>query len=212
MQVVPGYDAGGTVGRDVSRGQGGDQAAWHDLVARFELPSSVDPADAPWPDRENLASIAEPGQCDRGHVVRPASSHGHTADAERAALRADGDQSAVPRSGEPATFAASDGYSDTPTSPDLGFIDFLDEDDRDDRYVPPPVPPLPRLDPVAKGAWTALFTGPGYLLIATMLGWQVPGWVELLAVAAFIVGFVVLVSRLGDGPSRRDGPDQGAVV
>jgi hypothetical protein len=27
-----------------------------------------------------------------------------------------------------------------------------------------------------------------------------------------VSGFVILVSRLGDGPSRRDGPDQGAVV
>jgi hypothetical protein len=65
---------------------------------------------------------------------------------------------------------------------------------------------------VAKGAWAALFGGPGYLFIATTLGWQVPGWAELAAIVAFVTGFVVLVSRLGDGPSRRDGPDQGAVV
>ena len=74
------------------------------------------------------------------------------------------------------------------------------------------MPPQPKLDPVARGAWTALFGGPGYLFIATTLGWQVPGWAQLTAIVAFITGFVVLVSRLGDGPSRRDGPDQGAVV
>jgi hypothetical protein len=100
------------------------------------------------------------------------------------------------------------------SGPDLGFVDFdiSDDDDQDERYVPPYVPPQPKLDPVAKGAWTALFGGPGYLFLATTLGWQVPGWAELGAIVAFITGFVILVSRLGDGPSRRDGPDQGAVV
>jgi hypothetical protein len=88
-----------------------------------------------------------------------------------------------------------------------GFADGLD-----DPYIPPPVPALPRLDPVARGAWTALFGGPGYLFAATLLDWDVPGWAEFLAIIAFIAGFTVLVFRLGDGPSRRDGPDQGAVV
>ncbi|HET9897127.1 MAG TPA: hypothetical protein VFQ44_19505 [Streptosporangiaceae bacterium] len=87
-----------------------------------------------------------------------------------------------------------------------------DLDDGDNRYIPPPVPPQPRLDPVAKGAWLALFGGPGYLLIATLLSWQIAGWAALACVAAFISGFVVLVVKLGDGPSKRDGPDQGAVV
>jgi hypothetical protein len=108
---------------------------------------------------------------------------------------------------------ASDDPSEATTHPELGWLE-LDDDDgnADDRYVAPHVPPLPKLDPVARGAWTALFGGPGYLLIATTLSWQVPGWAELAAIVAFVAGFVVLVSRLGDGPSRRDGPDQGAVV
>ena len=85
-------------------------------------------------------------------------------------------------------------------------------DDTDEHYVPPPPPPLPHLDPVAKGAWTALFGGPAYLLIATLVGWTVAGWTALLAIAAFVGGFVVLVLRLGDGPSRGSGPDNGAVL
>jgi hypothetical protein len=114
-------------------------------------------------------------------------------------------------------YSADDGYLDAPTSPDLGFLGFLDYDDYDpanpeNRYIPPPPPPMPKVDPVVKGAWLALFGGPAYLLIATILGWNVPDWGELLAIAAFVIGFVVLVSKLGDGPSRRDGPDQGAVV
>jgi hypothetical protein len=90
--------------------------------------------------------------------------------------------------------------------------DDLDYDGASNRYVPPPLPPGPKLDPVAKGAWLALFGGPGYLLLATVLNWQIAGWSALTAAVAFVAGFVVLVVKLGDGPSKRDGPDQGAVV
>lgn len=229
------------MGRDANRDSGGDQAAaWRDLVARLALPSPVDPANAPWPDRENLrgaATTAEEGSqpesrtangqeapANRGRVIRPASFM-------RSADPADGSPtSSSPVSGAEELAsgwdlgplsqhahqcrATDDDYLDQPTTPDLGFLDFDDDDADcpDGRYVPPPVPPLPKLDPVARGAWAALFGGPGYLFIATMLGWQIPGWAELVAIAAFVTGFVVLVSRLGDGPSRRDGPDQGAVV
>lgn len=86
-----------------------------------------------------------------------------------------------------------------------------DQDD-DDRYVPPPPPPLPKLDSVGKGAWAALFGGPGYLVLATILGWQVSGWAALAAVTAFVGGFATVIVRMGDGPSRGDGPDSGAVV
>ena len=83
-----------------------------------------------------------------------------------------------------------------------------DEED----FVPPVPPPLPTLDPVAKGAWVALFGGPAYLLIATMAGWAVPGWAAFLAVAAFVAGFATLVIRMGDRPPRDSGPDDGAVL
>ena len=83
-----------------------------------------------------------------------------------------------------------------------------DEED----FVPPVPPPLPSLDPVAKGAWVALFGGPAYLLIATMAGWAVPGWAAFLAVAAFVAGFATLVIRMGDRPPRDSGPDNGAVL
>jgi hypothetical protein len=71
---------------------------------------------------------------------------------------------------------------------------------------------LPHLDSVAKGAWTALFGGPAYLLVASIVGWVVPGWAALGAVAAFVGGFTIVVLRLGDGPSRGAGPDNGAVL
>jgi hypothetical protein len=88
----------------------------------------------------------------------------------------------------------------------------LDDLYDDDRYIPPPVGPQPKLDPVTKGAWLVLFGGPGYLLLASLLDWVIPGWAALASVAAFVSGFVILVIKLGDGPSKRDGPDQGAVV
>jgi hypothetical protein len=292
------------VGRDVSRDKGGDQAAWRDLVARLELPSTIDPADAPWPDRENLIHPAggdrqdgaasgssehddgdpgartgrharpgpadtpdAPGQTGSGHPPRvsgpahgsrqydaPPANGSRQTDADQTSGRTpsgqddpsraagssqirgqdDSDQpgrSSQPRGHiiRPASFVRDPEAGDpdrapappehdleVPTSPDLGILDFLDEEedpsDPDNQYVPPPAPPLPTIDPVAKGAWLALFGGPCYLLLATILNWNMSGWSELLAVAAFITGFVILVARMGDGPSRRDGPDQGAVV
>jgi hypothetical protein len=242
--------------RDARRDQDGDQGAWRDLVARFELPVALDPALPPWPDPENLNPAApwpaeasqpeseatrgddvvgqpttgkytnqpdEPGPGDksdprsdsasrartpaiRARVVKPASGIPPATDQARgwnlAALA--GHASGVPAGSDP---------GEAIEHHDLGGLGLDDEDENsDDRYVPPHVPPLPRIDPVARGAWTALFGGPGYLLIATALSWQIPGLAVLAAVIAFIAGFVVLVSRLGDGPSRRDGPDQGAVV
>jgi hypothetical protein len=82
----------------------------------------------------------------------------------------------------------------------------------DEHYVPPVPPPLPRLDPVSKGAWAALFGGPGYLLLAVLLGWVVPSWIAFCAVGAFVGGFATLVVRMGDRPPGDSGPGDGAVV
>jgi len=82
----------------------------------------------------------------------------------------------------------------------------------DEHYVPPPPPALPRLDPVTKGAWLALFGGPGYLLVATVAGWTIPSWVAFCAVAAFVGGFVTLVLRMSDDGQGDSGPDDGAAV
>jgi hypothetical protein len=85
-----------------------------------------------------------------------------------------------------------------------------DEENDDGSYVPPPPEPLPRLDPVAKGAWAGLIGGPGYLLVATLMGWEVSDWAALVAIVAFVAGFATLVLRMGDRP--RDDDDNGAVV
>jgi hypothetical protein len=87
------------------------------------------------------------------------------------------------------------------------------EDDDDEHFVPPVPPPLPKLDPLAKGAWAALFGGPGYLVVATALHWSVPGFAAFCAVAAFVTGFALLVLRMNEsGPGGPDDGDDGAVV
>ncbi|MEY9213075.1 hypothetical protein ABH917_002521 [Thermobifida halotolerans] len=83
-----------------------------------------------------------------------------------------------------------------------------DESD-EERFVPPPPPPLPRGDLVGRLAWTGLLGGPALLLIVTLVGLTVPGWLVLVALCAFVTGFVVLLIRMGDRPS---GPDDGAVI
>jgi hypothetical protein len=86
-------------------------------------------------------------------------------------------------------------------------------DEETEHFIPPAPPPLPRLDPMAKGAWAALFGGPGYLVVATAAGWSVPGIAAFCAVAAFVAGFVILVLRMNEpGPGGPDDGDDGAVV
>ena len=85
--------------------------------------------------------------------------------------------------------------------------------DDDEHYIPPAPPPLPKLDPVAKGAWVALFGGPGYLMVATAAGWSVSGLAAFCAVAAFVAGFAILILRMHEpGPGGPDDGDDGAVV
>jgi len=249
-------DAGGIMAHDPDDDMSGDQAAWRDLVARLELPQYVDPASAPWPERENLGSTAaaQPDSADgadqdrlqaaagqpesaagtnsgsagsAGSAAGTRSGQGTGADRSRVIRPASflpfASESAVPVSPAPGSSTRGPAEHRAPDDPaaeedcdyaeadaDIDFLGYYDE--LDDRYVPPPVPAPPRLDPVARGAWTALFGGPGYLFVATLLNWQVPGWAALAGIIAFVAGFTVLVFRLGDGPSRRDGPDQGAVV
>ena len=263
--------------RDAGKEPGDELAVWQDLVARLELPLPVNPAAAPWPERENIGDGSQPGAVhaptmpdlpvfpgipgpaadggdagaqsatgqdttgDRtsgpgpdatgpdhgrrgtgggGRVIRPASYLRFTFLPDAGATRADNgeaadDQAGDSTPGQGASQAA--GRSPAPSGyhagePYLDYLDYLDAEDAADRYVPPPPPQLPRPDMVARAAWAGLFGGPGFLFLATLLSWNVPGWAELAAIMAFVAGFVVLVFRLGDGPSRKDGPDQGAVV
>ena len=84
--------------------------------------------------------------------------------------------------------------------------------DPDEHFEPPPPPPLPRVDTVGRFAWAGAVGGPVLLVLAALLGIPLAGWVGLLALAAFMAGFVTLVARMKDRPPNDSGPDDGAVV
>jgi hypothetical protein len=193
-----------------------EEAAWQDLVAHYATPAAGDGTPAPWPTREDLPGPAPQGQEPAG----PDASGPDTADLDVTGLdmagpesaELDGTQLPGPRFGpRPGPFGGL-----PPGPPQIRIVRPASATpppgEDDDHFVPPVPPPLPRLDPVTKGAWTALFGGPLYLLVAVMASWQVPDWAAFCAVAAFVGGFATLVVRMGDRPPRDSGPDDGAVV
>jgi hypothetical protein len=241
-----------TTGRDAGGGRGadGDEAAWRDLIARFDMPLGQQDA-APWPDRESLTPDRGPDDPDTAgppapdpeapapEAAGPQAAGPQAPDAGAGAPEAAGPQAPAPGTADqlrsadrarvirpaaphpngisvplPPAGAADDAAG--LAGPDRADAVDADEADADlaeeEHFVPPTPPPLPHLDSVAKGAWTALFGGPVYLLVATLLGWVIPGWAALLAVVAFVGGFAVVAVRLGDRRSDDAGPDDGAVL
>jgi hypothetical protein len=222
-------------------GEAGDEeATWRDLVAQYSTPAAADGV-APWPVREELpgappAPPGAPGPADAPGPVgitdergaSPAPATPGTGDPGTGRDPVAGAAPGHGQAGPPAD--AEDQDAAQPPSrgwdPVPGVIPAppqtrvvrpavpapLPPAGDDEHYVPPAPPPLPRLDPVTKGAWVALFGGPGYLLLAVLLGWVVPSWVGFCAVAAFVGGFATLVVRMGDRPPGDSGPDDGAVV
>jgi len=85
-------------------------------------------------------------------------------------------------------------------------------EDPTDHFIPPEPPPIPSGDPVTRFAWAALAIGPLYLLLGTVLGWDVGGFNALVAVSLFIGGGVTLIARMDNGPSIDDRGDDGAVL
>ncbi len=85
-----------------------------------------------------------------------------------------------------------------------------DEDDPEDDYLPPEPPPLPRGDTVARFAWLGAIGGPILLIISGLL--QLPTFVNVIALAGFVIGFGVLVARMPDRSPHDDDPGGGAVV
>ena len=208
----------------MAAGESGEESAWHDLIANFAVEPDPGSGDPPWPERENLAV---PPQADPGPDTDPAMMLDLTDDTDpeldlgtglggrvdgyggRGLGGTDGpgldqgragpDARSGRRPSEPRIIRPASAVPPPPPTAD------------EENFVPPVPPPLPSLDPVAKGAWAALFGG-AYLLIATMAGWAIPDWAAFLAVAAFVGGFATLVIRMGDRPPRDSGPDDGAVL
>ena len=183
----------GSTARGDGSGGDNDEAAWLELVARYDAPAPAEGDEAPWPDREDLSGPPVP--------VSPADTL-----PEQPAVTDTG-----PLPGIIITGAGLGGQARV--GPGRGPRDArTPEDPADEHYTPPPAPPLPRLDPITKGAWLALIGGPLYLIIAKAAGWTVSGLAAFLAVAAFVGGFAVLVLRMDSGPPKDRGPDDGAVV
>jgi hypothetical protein len=192
--------------RDPDSQPGSEEAAWRELIAQFDTPAGEPSAVAPWPSAEDMpadASDRMPGQ-DTMPDWELATRSG--ADADVGGL-ADFDQF-----GNVSARAADQSARGTGPSGNGWRTPQVDYDPDDaDQYSPEALPP-PQLDPVAKGAWAAVVGGPLYLLIGWLLGWEISGFGALLAVGATVSGFVILVLRLGDRPSRGDDDDHGAVL
>lgn len=188
---------------EVADGNNAEDAAWRDLIDRFDSPAFSADAPAPWPAIEDLGRRA-PGEDERATDDRAEDTG--AAEATTAGDRpvAAADDRTVP--GDRATVARA--------YPPLSLPGATDADPLEDEHFIPPTPPPLNLDPMTKAAWAGLFGGPGYLIVATIAGWSVPGWAAFCAVAAFIAGFTVLVLRMGDDPPKDSDSDSdnGAVV
>jgi hypothetical protein len=172
---------------DIDGNVSGEEAAWLELVARLQKPGQLGVA-SPWPASEDLSD----GDTVGAEPSSPAASQ----------LGEDPGGNPGNDLGGPVSAAAV--FTGDPRS-------YSPAEEEDEPYVPPPLPPPPRMDPVSKGAWVALICGPAYLLLGTLLGWTISGTEALVAIAAFIGGFIVLVVKMGDRPSRDD-DDDGAVI
>jgi hypothetical protein len=176
-------------------GASDEDAVWRDLVARYDVPLAAEEP-APWPEREGDPALGDAGisGVEVGRVPA-AGSDAESGTREPQVIP-------IPR----LVRGARDPGGSTGRGLPAAAAD-------DDHFIPPPAPPLPKLDPVAKGAWVALFGGPGYLVVATGAGWTVSGFAAFCAVAAFVAGFAILVLRMNEpGPGGPDDGDDGAVV
>jgi hypothetical protein len=166
-----------------------EELAWAGIVATFDEPSGD--AVPRWPASEDVPDAADQGA---GDPDRPA-----------------GDDPAG-RTVRPARPGPVLGFGELrdATAEDTG--DRPREPDRDEHYEPPPPPPLPVPDTIGRFAWAGVLGGPLFLLLAAVLRLDVSGWPGLLALGAFMAGFVTLVARMKDRPPSDLGGDDGAVV
>ena len=203
----------GSMAHGDGSGSEGDEAAWLDLIARYDAPAEGgEGGEVPWPERENLAGPVPVTPAD----AIPDTTTGPDSPAPDVTPFPDTLSFPTRLAGPGGTTrgnAELDGTGPGSTGPGTGPRDApIPDDPEAEHYTPPPAPPLPKLEPVTKGAWLALLAGPLYLIIAYAAGWTVSGLAAFLAVAAFVGGFALLVLRMDSGPPKDRGPDDGAVV
>jgi hypothetical protein len=210
---------------DIDGEVSGDEAAWRELIARFDVPADVTGADTPWPAREDLpehvTSAAEPSPGPAEQAARAESAPGPAEQAARA--------ESAPGPAEPTASAAEPVVAPEPPSSSVTSIylpadrirvirpagdprSYTPPEEEDEPYKPAPLPPPAKLDSTSKAALAGVIGGPGYLLVASVfLHWTVSAEAAFIAVAAFVAGFVTLIVKLGDR-SGRDNDDDGAVL
>ncbi|HUA42870.1 MAG TPA: hypothetical protein VMA32_14945 [Streptosporangiaceae bacterium] len=176
---------------DIDPHVSGDEAAWRDLIARFDAPADPDAADPPWPSSEDLTQPIAEGDLAN---PEPAADPGITRNLS----------------------GGADGYLPTDRTRIIRFAgeprSYSPPDEEDEPYVAAPLPPPAKLDAVAKAAWVGVIGGPGYLLVVSLfLHMAVSATAAFIAVAAFVGGFATLIVKLGDRPPRDD-DDDGAVL
>jgi hypothetical protein len=211
----------GDVGGDVS----GDEAAWRDLIARYDVPADTQVSDPPWPAREDLPRPAPDGT-DQPAVAAartdlpgadPASPDAIKTDLASADLtNQDPADSADPIIARDLPGGATSAYLPTDRTRIIRYAgnprDYSASEEQDEPYSSVPLPPPAKLDPVAKAAWVGVIGGPGYLLVVSLfMHMAVSATAAFVAVGAFVGGFATLIVKLGDRPPRDD-DDDGAVL
>jgi hypothetical protein len=134
----------GDVGGEVS----GEEAAWRDLIARFDMPGANSAVSVPWPAVEDLPD-SSPVPAEQPEVPEAPARRipDDLGPADRTRV--------IRHAGDPRSYSAPE--------------------EEDERYVPEPLPPPAQLDGLSKAAWAALICGPGYLLFGTIIGWTISG-------------------------------------
>jgi hypothetical protein len=203
----------------------GDEAAWRDLVARFDSPATA-AADRPWPARESLPDDTWPASPATDTLPAAPATDPVTAQ-DLPGAQAPGGLKAYepvqpyeavqpyegmqPYEAVPPYEAAQPHEQARVIRPAGDPRSYSPPEEEDEPFVPAPLPPPASLDPIAKAAWAGVICGPAYLLVASLImHWTISAVDAFLAVAAFIGGFVTLVIKLGDHP--RDDDDNGAVL
>lgn len=91
--------------------------------------------------------------------------------------------------------------------PDVG-LEPDDDDDPSRSFEPPDPGPFPvPADAISRAAWAAALGGPILVMAAFVFG--LGTFIAGIGVAAFVAGFIALITRL---PDREHGEDDGAVV
>ena len=192
-----------------------DEAAWRDLVARFDSPADPQLTEVPWPATEDLpgsAATRAAASLAAADAPAPDVSGGSspTADPVQTPDKSGTRPGARPWPGPESSYRPADHTRVVRPAGDPRS--YTPAEEHDDRYVPAPLPPPTRLDSISKAALAAVIGGPGYLLIVSVfLHWTISATAAFIAVAAFVGGFVTLVVKLGDR-QRRDDDDDGAVL